>query len=174
MYIDDVLITHLSKKMQEPTLIEIASDFNTLSPKNMFHLTSVDFRSVQLDVKRLLIPSKINTKQLRSNVYQTEVASIIFRIANGNLDVNISKEFSAKMERITKKKPPNKTSIQMIFTEFNELDSSVDYNENLSPIFNDLISHPEQGKVYIGFPTNQTTGSCSHLAARVIPTVSIF
>jgi hypothetical protein len=112
-------------------------------------------------------------KQLRSNMYQTEEGSILFRIANGNLDVNVSKEFSAKMERITKKKPPNNTIIQMIFAEFDERNLSEDHNKNLSPIFKDLISYPEQGKVYIGFPTNQTTGSCSHLAARVIPTVSI-
>jgi hypothetical protein len=173
MYIDDVLIIQLSKKMQDPTFVEIASGLNTFSPKNMFHLTSVDFRSVQLDVKRLLIPSKINIKQLRSNMYQTEEESILFRIASGNLDVNVSKEFSAKMERITKKKPPNNTIIQMIFAEFDERNLSEDHNKNLSPIFKDLISYPEQGKVYIGFPTNQTTGSCSHLAARVIPTVSI-
>ncbi|GBB83189.1 hypothetical protein RclHR1_00010071 [Rhizophagus clarus] len=171
MYIDDVLIIQLSKKMKEPTLVEIAPSFNTFSPKNMFHLTSVDFRGVQLDVKRLLIPAKINIKQLRSNMYQTVEESILFRIANGNLDVKVSKEFSAKMERITKKKPPNNTLIQMIFAEFDERNLSSDYYKNLSPIFKDLISYPEQGKIYIGFPTNQTTGSCSHLAARVIPTM---
>ena len=62
----------------------------------------------------------------------------------------------------------------MLFTEFNEHNTSKDYYKDLSPIFKDLISYPEQGKIYIGFPTNQTTGSSSHLAARVIPTVSIF
>jgi hypothetical protein len=174
MYIDDNLITHLSKKMQKPKSIEIASGFNAFSPKNMFHLTSIDFRGVQLDVKRLIIPNKINIKHLHLDLYQTEEASIIFRIANGRLDLKVNKEFSTKMERITKKKPPNKTSIQMIFTEFDERNSSNDYYKNISPIFKDLISYPEQGKIYIGFPTNQTTGSCSHLAARVIPTVSIF
>jgi hypothetical protein len=160
--------------MQEPTFINIASGFDTFSPKKLFHITSVDFRGVQLDVKRLRIPTKINIKQLRSGVYQTEEESILFRIANGNLDVKISKEFSTKMERITKKKPPNNTFIQMIFAEFDERNLSGDYNKNLSPIFKDLISYPQQGKIYIGFPTNQTTGSCSHLAALVIPTVSIF
>ncbi|GBB83181.1 hypothetical protein RclHR1_00010063 [Rhizophagus clarus] len=171
LYIDDTLIAQLSKKMQEPTLIDIASGLNTFSPKNMFHLKSVDFRGVQLDVRRLFIPVKVDVKQLRSNIYQTEKASIMFRIASGNLDVKINKEFSAKMERIIKKKPPNNTSIKMIFTEFDELDSSVDYNKKLSPIFKDLISYPDQGKIYVGFSTNQTTGSCSHLGARVIPTM---
>ncbi|CAB4394655.1 unnamed protein product [Rhizophagus irregularis] len=171
MYIDDVLIIQLSKKMQEPKLVDIASGLNTFSPNNMFHLTSVDFRGVQLDVKRLLIPTKLNIKQLRSHMYQTIEESILFRIANGNLDVKVSKEFSAKMERVTKKKPPNNTFIQMIYAEFDERNLSKDDNKDISPIYKDLISYPEQGKIYIGFPTNQTTGSCSHLAARVIPTM---
>ena len=160
--------------MQDPESIDITSRFNTFSSKNMFNLTSVDIRCVQLDVERLLLPKKINIKHLRSDEYNTEEASVIFRIAKGTLNVKINKEFSAKMGRITKKSPPNNTSIQMIFTEFDERNTSKDYYKNLSPIFEDLISYPEQGKIYIGFPTNQTTGSSSHLAARVIPTVSIF
>jgi hypothetical protein len=73
------------------------------------------------------------------------------------------------MERITKKKPPSKTTIQMIFTGFDEYEN----NKNVSRVFKDLLPYPEQGRVYIGFSTHQTTGCCSHLAARVIPTVSI-
>ncbi|UZO10676.1 uncharacterized protein OCT59_002255 [Rhizophagus irregularis] len=171
MYIDDKLVTKVSKKMQDPESIDITSRFNTFSSKNMFNLTSVELRCVQLDVERLLLPKKINIKHLRSDEYNMEEASAIFRIAKGSLNVKISKEFSAKMGRITKKSPPNNTSIQMIFTEFDERNTSKDYYNNLSPIFEDLISYPEQGKIYIGFPTNQTTGSSSHLAARVIPTM---
>ncbi|RGB27756.1 hypothetical protein C1646_630205, partial [Rhizophagus diaphanus] len=171
MYIDDKLVTKVSKKMQDPESIDITSRLNTFSSKNMFNLTSVDLRCVQLDVERLLLPKKINIKHLRSDEYNMEEASAIFRIAKGSLNVKISKEFSAKMGRITKKNPPNNTSIQMIFTEFDERNTSKDYYNNLSPIFEDLISYPEQGKIYIGFPTNQTTGSSSHLAARVIPTM---
>ncbi|CAB4444450.1 unnamed protein product [Rhizophagus irregularis] len=115
MYINNKLITKLSKKMQDLKSIDITSD-----------------------------------------VYKTEEASIIFRIAKGSLNV------------------PNNTSIQMLFTEFDERNTSKDYYKDLSPIFKDLISYPEQGKIYIGFPTNQTTGSCSHLAARVIPTLIDF
>src|SRR5947199_7970195 len=74
------------------------------------------------------------------------------------------------MERITKKRPPNNTTIQMIFTGY-ENSSPRDY---VSPVFKDLLPYPEQGRIYIGFPTHQTTGCCSHLAARVIPTVCMY
>ncbi|RIA99607.1 hypothetical protein C1645_811167 [Glomus cerebriforme] len=170
LYLDGTLIIELSKKTLRPKIINIAPDFNTFSPQNMFQLTSVDVRGVQLNVKRTLIPTNTNITKLLANECQTEEASILFRVANGYLNVKINNEVSAKMERLTKKKPPNETSIQMIFTEFNELDSD-NYDKNISPVFKDLLSYPEQGRIYIGFPTNQTTGCCSHLAARVIPTM---
>jgi len=95
-----------------------------------------------------------------------EKTSMLLKIADGKLDVNVSNEFSSKIERIIKKRPPSKTTIQMIFTG-NENSS----RDSISPVFKDLLPYPNQGKIYIGFSTNQTTGCCSHLAARVIPTV---
>ena len=160
--------------MQKPKSMEIAPEFDTFSPQKMFHLTSADIRGVQLDVRRLLFPENISAKQLCSTKHPMEESSIFLRIASGNLNVKVSDEFSAEMERITKKKPQSKTSIQMIFTEFDELISSEDYCKNTSPVFKDLLPYPEQGRIYIGFPTQQTTGCCSHLTARVIPTVCIF
>jgi len=174
VYFNSTLVIQLSKKMQEPRSMNIASAFDTYSPHKMFHLTSVDVRGVQLDVKRLIDPSNIITKQWRPppiTSFQTEEALIFLRIASGNLDVKVSNAFSLEMERTTKKKPPNKTTIQMIFTGFDEHNSSADNNKKISPIFKDLLPYPEQGRIYIGFPTHQTTGCCIHLAARVIPTV---
>jgi len=157
VYFNDTLALQLLKKVQEPKSMDITTEFNTFSPKKIFNLTSIGVSNVQLDVKR----------------QQTEQASVFFRIASGNLDVKVSDAFSAEMERITKKKPPIKTTIQMIFTRFNEHNSSRDYNKNVPSVFKDLFQYPEQGRIYVGFSTHQTTGCCSHLAARVIPTVCI-
>ncbi|RIA98330.1 hypothetical protein C1645_140577 [Glomus cerebriforme] len=171
VYFNDALVIQLSKKMQDPKSMNITSGFNTFSPQMMFNLTSVNVRGVQLNIKKLVIPTNMNARQWRSlpiTDFQVEEASILLRIANGNLDVNVSNVFSAEMERITKKKPPSKTTIQMIYAGFEEYRK---YNRIISPVFKDLLPYPEQGKIYIGFPTFQTTGCCSHLAARVIPTV---
>ncbi|CAB4474438.1 hypothetical protein RhiirA5_500084 [Rhizophagus irregularis] len=151
VYFNDAMPIQLSKKMQEPKFMNITSEYDVFSPQKLFHLTSVDVRDVQLDAK-----------------YQSEKSSIFFRIASGNLDVKVSDAFSAEMERIVKKKPPNKTIIQMIFTGFDEHNSS---SKSVSPVFKDLFRYPNQGRLYIGFSTQQTTGCCSHLAARVIPTM---
>ncbi|GES75149.1 hypothetical protein GLOIN_2v1834043 [Rhizophagus clarus] len=171
VYFDEILVIQLSKKIQELKSIEINPEFNTFSSQNMFHLTSVKVGHVQLDVERLIIPTNFSIEYLRSNNYQTEKASIFLKIANGSLDVKVNDKFSLKMEQTTKKKPPSRTNIQMIFTGFNEHNLSSDYNKSTSSVFKDLLQYPEQGKIYIGFSTNQTTGCCSHLAARVIPTM---
>ncbi|CAG8755482.1 1010_t:CDS:2, partial [Funneliformis caledonium] len=112
------------------------SGFDVFTPQKLVKLTSVDAINVQL------------------------------RMISGNLDVGVDEKFSTEMERITKKKPPKETNIQMIFTEFGN-----SFEGNTSQIFKDLLPYPEQGKIYIGFPTHQTTGCCFNFAARVIPTV---
>ncbi|RIA81211.1 hypothetical protein C1645_837362 [Glomus cerebriforme] len=171
VYFNNTLVIQLSKKMQEPKSMNIANEINKNSPQKIFKLISVDVRNIQLDVKRLIIPTDMDEKIWRSlpiTKFYTEKASILLRIAYGNLNVKVSNEFSAEMERITKKKPPSKTTIQMIFTGFDEHEN---YNKNVSTVFKNLLPYPEQGRVYIGFSTHQTTGCCSHLAARVIPTV---
>jgi hypothetical protein len=165
VHFNQKLVIQLSKEMQEPTLIKIASEFNTYSSQEMFHLTSVNVRGVQFYIKRLLVPTNFSVGQLSSTNYQIEEKSLFLRIASGNLDVKVSNEFATEMEEIVKKKPPSKTSIQMTFTGFHE------HNDDVSPVFKDLLPYPNQGKIYIGFSTDQTTGCSSHLAARVIPTV---
>ena len=170
MYLNDTLVIQLSKKIKEPKLMKITSKFDTFSPQKIFRLTSVNVQAAQLSINRLLVPTNMSVKQWCSsqiNDFQTEEKSIFLRIASGNLEVKVDNETSKEMERTTKKKPPKKTTIQMIYSVFGE------YHSNISPIFEDLIPYPGQGKIYIGFPTNQTTGCCSHAAAFVIPTVCI-
>jgi hypothetical protein len=157
--------------MQDSKSVNITSDFNTHSPQKMFNLTSVDIRNVQLDVKKLIFTTDI-IKSLTENQIKEE--STQFRLANGNLNINVNDKFSEEMVRITKKKPPNETTIQIIFTEFDENNSSTEDKKDISPTFKDLFSYPEQGRIYIGFSTQQTTGCCSHLAVNVIPTVCIY
>jgi hypothetical protein len=146
--------------------MEIAPEFNRSSPEELFHLTSVDVRDVRLKIEKLLVPIDISA----GSFCQVIPSSIFLKIASGNLDVRADDEFSLEMKRITKKELPRETTIQMIYTRFDEQNSG-DY---VSSIFKDLLPYPEQGRIYIGFSTHQTTGCCSHLSARVIPTVRIF
>lgn len=174
VYFNERCIIQIKKKMSESRPMDIPSGLNTSSPKKIFNLKSVDVRNVQLDVSRLLMPKKSLLSQLTLNEVPNEETSIFLRVASGHLDVRISKAFSNEMERTTKKKPPNATTIQMMFTGYDEHNSSSDRNEKISDIFKRLLPYPEQGHIFIGFPTHQTTGCSSHLAARLIPTACIY
>ncbi|CAB4431331.1 unnamed protein product [Rhizophagus irregularis] len=164
VHFNDKLVIQLSKKIQGPKFtMEIAPEFNRLSSHELFYLASVDFRDVQLNIERLLVPDTCTGK-----FNQISPSTIFLNIVSGNLDVRADYEFSAEMKRITKKELPRETTIQMIYTKFDEQNSSGDC---VSPVFKDLFPYPEQGRVHIGFSTHQTTGCCFHLSARVIPTV---
>jgi hypothetical protein len=76
-------------------------------------------------------------------IIEPEKVSIFLKIANGGLDVKVNDEVSLKMKQITKKMPPSKTAIQMIFTELNERKLSSDYNKTphqFSEIYSNILN----------------------------------
>lgn len=74
-----------------------------------------------------------------------------------------SKRMEKEMERTTKKKPPAKSDIQIIYSNYDEFEGS-DGKSKKSPVFENLILGPStQGKIFIGFPTHQTTGCSIHV-----------
>ncbi|CAJ0746048.1 3665_t:CDS:10, partial [Entrophospora sp. SA101] len=166
VYFNEIQVIHLTKTVHELPSMPIKPEIRTNSPDNLFKLTSVDIFEVQMDVKRL-----ITSPGTPINPYSLEEDSIFLKIASGNVDLNIPDSFCMEMERTTKKRPPKNTKIQMIFTDFDEQSSSSDQNNYASEIFRDLLPFPAQGRIFIGFPTFQTTGCSAHLAARLIPTV---
>jgi hypothetical protein len=155
--------------------------FTSSVPDGIFTLGSVSIQKVQLEVERFVPPTFTSSlmsafipkallggnTEASDTTLTFEKASTFLRVVTGVLKVNVSKELEREMERSTKKKPPKQTNFQLVFTGREELDVS----ENTNIVFQDLVPYPEQGRIYIGFPTHQTTGCCSHMAARFIPTV---
>ncbi|CAJ0849192.1 15951_t:CDS:10, partial [Entrophospora sp. SA101] len=160
VYFNDTEVIHLTKETNKSLSINMDIGLNKFSPKNMFQLKSVDVCNVRLHFRGLIGPEKSQISQSTS-----------LKIACGNLGVDVSKSFSEEMEFATKKKPPNNTTIQMIFTGHDERNLPGNSNKEILNIFKDLTPFPDQGRIFIGFPTHQTTGCSVHLAARVIPTV---
>ena len=114
-------------------------------------------------------------KEEKINFLQTKTTesecSIFMRIATGSLQVSVPQEIEREMERTTKKKPPKNTDMHMIFSNFDEYEGSMSMTGGID-LFKDLIPSPgTQGKIFIGFPTHQTTGCSVHFAAQLIPTV---
>ncbi|KAI1317537.1 hypothetical protein EDD11_008231 [Mortierella claussenii] len=160
VYLDHHRLLNISKKMQEPRPMTLPKTMYRSSPEKIFTLKSVDLQRVQMDATRMEVSRW--TREVT-----TSTTTIFLRTASGQLDVNVSKKFAAEMERTTKKYPPSQTAIQILYVGHDEEQASA---ENKS-IFKDLVPFPEQGRIFIGFPTHQTTGFCSHVAGRFIPTV---
>ncbi|KAG2182804.1 hypothetical protein INT44_005784, partial [Umbelopsis vinacea] len=183
VFVDDHRVFHILKRTDEPRpmAIDHKQIFTSSVPDGIFALGSVSIQKVQLEVERFVPPtftsslmSAFMPKALLGTSSDTngapltfEKASTFLRVVTGVLKVSVSKELEREMERSTKKKPPKQTKFQLVFTGREELDVS----ENTNIVFQDLVPYPEQGRIYIGFPTHQTTGCCSHMAARFIPTV---
>ena len=174
---DQHVIFSINKGMGEPESMQVDSrKVHTSSPQRMFTITGASMRKIQLTTEKYAPPSIMSSifsnnsnKQYidSSSGLPMEKANIFLRVVTASLDVNVARSFEKEMERSTKKKPPKKTNFQLVYTGREELDAS----ENNSAIFKDLIPFPNQGRVFIGFPTHQTTGCCSHMAARFIPSV---
>lgn len=183
VFFDNQPIFNIIKRVTDPRTMTInARNMILSSPERMFTLTSCDMRQIQLDSEKYTPPSLFSpltnfltgkSKSMQAPVTEiqsrlsVEKGSIFLRVVTGLLQVNVSRDYEKEMERATKKKPPKTTKFQLVYTGKEELDAS----ENGNQIFKDLIPFPHQGRVFIGFPTHQTTGCCCHMASRFIPTV---
>ena len=91
-------------------------------------------------------------------------ATIFLRVTTANVRVSVTSSFSQEIERATKKRPPQNIKVAILSGALPAVDS-VDIFTNVLP--------NKSGRVFIGFPTQQTTGITGvHISAHsVIPTV---
>lgn len=92
------------------------------------------------------------------------------------------------MLKILKKQPPKQTKVRILFQSYNTTMKKVHQSVVLNSVFQDeqqedeeilqvsesdkiLSPFPNNGKVFIGFITHQTTGCGFHVAAQFLPTV---
>lgn len=159
VYHNDKKILSFNKKVADPRPISFGkSSFNLYSPNNLFYLRQVVVNPIQLDVC-----ISINQESQDFNLFM--------RTATADFDVKLSSNLIKEMERTTKKKPPTSTQTHILWSSWDEYSSSSG-TKGKNSMFDDLVpSVGDQGRVFIGFPTHQTTGSGIHLAAHLIPTV---
>jgi hypothetical protein len=155
---------------------------NLVSPKRSMQLKTAILQPIQIKAtylaatQHLPIVPQTGFKKLFSRFkdsaqttdLSTEINAIAFlRIATAKLSISIGPKFAAEFERAQKKPPPRETKIHMLCISKAEFDAST-HND---PVFSDLIPR-KQGRVYIGFPTHQTTGFGGHIGApALVPTV---
>ncbi|KAJ3023841.1 hypothetical protein HKX48_000529 [Thoreauomyces humboldtii] len=161
LLVDDVLVLSFVKKAAEPRPMSFANNLYSLtSPNNIFTLKTVAVKAIQLDVEVKVDGAK-----------DLQQFSAFMRIATASLAVKAATGLVRDMERTTKKKPPSTTEMHMMCSNFDEYESSAAVREK-SSMFDALLPAPSaQGRIFIGFPTQQTTGGSPHLMAHLIPTV---
>lgn len=105
-------------------------------------------------------------------------ATVFIRVSTVSIMTNVSKQLAQELERATKKPPPKKTRISILTSSSEETNASLtsysgSSSQRASEIFASVIP-TKNGKIFIGFPTAQTTGLLAHVSAQsIIPTVSL-
>ncbi|KAL1306383.1 hypothetical protein AAFC00_005092 [Neodothiora populina] len=104
----------------------------------------------------------------------TSEATVFLRISTVNLQTYCSKTLAAELERATKKPPPKHTKIAILTSSYHETSQTTVSGSGSSKagdIFASVLP-TKNGRIFIGFPTAQTSGLLAHISApSVIPTV---
>ncbi|KAF2397236.1 hypothetical protein EJ06DRAFT_551258 [Trichodelitschia bisporula] len=106
----------------------------------------------------------------------TSRGTVFLRISTVNVLAAVSSTFAHELERATKKPPPKSTRIVILTASHDETSASLSTLSGLtaskaSELFHSVLPS-KNGRIFIGFPTAQTTGLLCHISApSVIPTV---
>ncbi|KAK5941702.1 hypothetical protein PMZ80_005652 [Knufia obscura] len=97
-------------------------------------------------------------------------ASIFLNVDTATIKTYTGQKFNEELERATKKPPPKNTKLAVLTAPFVENDS-IAATAKYGDIFATVLPS-RSGRIFIGFPTHQTTGLNAHISApSVIPTV---
>ncbi|KAJ8606252.1 hypothetical protein MRB53_041074 [Persea americana] len=103
-------------------------------------------------------------------------ATVFTRTFNVHISTSVKTSFAEELLRATKKPPPKTTKIVILTSSFDETNKSLESlggtaSSKAAQIVSAILP-TKSGKIFIGFPTSQTTGLLAHLSCpSVIPTV---
>nr|POF11450.1 hypothetical protein CFP56_44288 [Quercus suber] len=127
-------------------------------------------------VKKAQREEEILQQAIAEDLAGYNTATVFLRLSTVHVQTFVSRQLSAELERATKKPPPKTTKIGILTASYEESTASASTlsgtgSKKASEIFANVIP-TKTGKIFIGFPTAQTTGLLAHISApSVIPTV---
>ena len=105
-----------------------------------------------------------------SNMATMHRATVFLHINTGSIQPSIGQSLSKELERATRKPPPKKATIAILTPSY-DANVAMAASSSQSEILASILPS-KAGRVFIGFPTQQTTGLHAHVSApSVIPTV---
>ena len=111
---------------------------------------------------------------ISDNLMGEATATLFLHVNRASIQTTVSQKFISELERATKKPPPKTTTVSLLTASYDEhvasTSSTSDSTHTTADIFTSVV--PTRGRIFIGFPTNQTTGLQAHISTpSVIPTV---
>ncbi|MCJ1249900.1 hypothetical protein MMC30_007126 [Trapelia coarctata] len=102
-------------------------------------------------------------------------ATVFLHVNRATVSAKFNSNFSNELERATKKPPPTSTKLAILTSSYDENAASTSSVSGTASKMTDIFASvlpSRSGRVFIGFPTHQTTGLSAHISAQsVIPTV---
>lgn len=115
---------------------------------------------------------------ISEDVTKLNTSTIFLRATSATVRTKVSANFASELERATKKPPPKTTRISILTSSYDEMQASETSGATgavgkATDVFASVLpSQKPGGRIFIGFPTMQTTGAGMHISApSVIPTV---
>lgn len=104
--------------------------------------------------------------------------NVFLSVTTASIQTFVKSDFAHELERATKKPPPKKAKLAILTSSYDELalstqdQSGAKISRSVDVFSSVLPGRKNGGRIFIGFPTNQTTGAGVHLSApSLIPTV---
>lgn len=130
------------------------------------------------------IKSKVSSQDnmaqqaIAEDVTKVNSSSIFLKATSAQIRTSVSSSFASELERATKKPPPKMTKLSILTASYDDSAASEASSVrgaigNATDIFASVLPNKRPGgRIFIGFPTMQTTGGGMHVSApSVIPTV---
>ncbi|RMZ90744.1 hypothetical protein DV736_g2020, partial [Chaetothyriales sp. CBS 134916] len=105
-----------------------------------------------------------------SGLTATVSTAIFLNVITASIKTFTGQKFNEELERATKKPPPKTTKLAILTAPYID-NTELSNAEKFGNVFGTVLP-TRSGRIFIGFPTHQTTGLGAHISApSVIPTV---
>ncbi|KAI0124403.1 hypothetical protein BJ170DRAFT_84002 [Xylariales sp. AK1849] len=151
---------------------------NSDMPSLRSFFTRLTANTASSKAKKVAKEEKAAQEVISEDITAISTASIFLRVTTASIKTSVTASFSAELERATKKPPPKVTKLAILTSSYDEMKASESstgsgaFSKATDVFASVLPSRKPGGRIFIGFPTTQTTGAGMHISApSVIPTV---
>ncbi|KAL5624553.1 hypothetical protein BROUX41_004613 [Berkeleyomyces rouxiae] len=179
--IDASYMAAVSWKPKVTALAKVTETFGGPIAENQFiksffsRLTSSSSSSTQKPKPSSSEEVAAGQKTQADDITTIHSSTIFLRVTAAKVQTKVTASFSTELERATKKPPPKVAKLAILTSTYDETKASESSSSSkeIADVFASVLpSKKPGGRIFIGFPTMQTTGAGLHISApSVIPTV---